>query len=123
MRTLYDGELCKVEFLKIYDYADLNYGTQDLGYVYLQLRIENKTDSKVMAYLKDCSINGFTVTALSGMTPNIGAGEKLQTAYFFNYSATDISNKSQIETIKFKVNLQNEYFSSVFLSDEFVLTF
>lgn len=105
-QVLIDDSYIKVSFIEIFEMDGLE------NTCFLRLLVENKTDQKVIIYLKDGYVNDFSVAMLSGIPMTIDPGRKSQNPFnFFGYKKSDISS------LDFKIVIADESLNTIAETD------
>ena len=114
---LYEDENVKVSFIEIFEMPELP------GNCYLRLKIENKSDKTVTAYLTDTYVNDTAQMMGTGVPIVLAPGKTSLQPYFFGYGNLGISSLNEIKKIEFKVWLMGENSETVFKTENLVVEF
>ena len=109
-KLLYNSKSATVKYQKIYVYPNIDF-------VYVVCEIENKTGHEVMVDVDDASINSYSVMAM-GSGIKIQNGNKRMETLGFNCKDMGITDVSQVQKVKFKINLIDENYDSVLITDD-----
>lgn len=116
--TLCDDNHLYAELVQIQDYKDI-YGTsaQDLEVCYLGVSAENRYPGDVTLVLDDISVNDTMTHAMSGLPFELLEGKSGINSFFFSYGDLPISEKSEIESIEFRIVLMDDAWAEIYRSD------
>lgn len=93
-KVVYEDSSLKVTFLGVSEQA---------GFIYVNTRLDNKTDNDMTVYPTDTSINGTMVQLGSGVPPKMTGRKNLVQAWIvLNAKSAGISKASDVKTIETK---------------------
>ena len=111
-QVLVDNDIVKVTFIEIFEQPGIP------NTCYVRLKVENKSDKTVMVSLKDSYVNDTAQMMGTGAPIVLAPGKSSQQPFFFGYGNLDITNKSEISKIEFKVWLiDNDTYDTVLETD------
>ena len=97
--VLYDGEEAKISFRRLYE---VDFVT---GECYLQLKVENRTGENAVLHVANATANGSSITAVSGLSNIIRAGEIVSTPLVLSYGNSGIQSLDDINTVSLELIL------------------
>ena len=106
-QVFYEDENLKATFIDVIE--------QDImpGYAYIRVTFENKSDGEITVLPIDYSVNDTIVQYASGMLATMGAGKKLNYAWFFPMTNAGINSVDEIETLEFSLEIDDEHMSQL----------
>lgn len=111
-KVIYTDDNFKVTYV---DFVDPQMGVTAFN---LLLRIENNSDTKVIASLTEGYANDTAVFFGSGMPVEIKQGKNAVGAFVLGHANTGITSIDEINTLEFKIVLYNENYSEKILETE-----
>ena len=99
---LLDDDIISVSFVRLYEVAGVD------GAIYLQLQMQNKTDSEIWVALTDGAANDEMIPTIgSGVPTYILPGKSSQNPFIIFTSALSISSASEIHDLTFTIYVED----------------
>lgn len=106
-QPIYEDKLIRTWFIKKYDISYLK------GMFYFDIKVENKTDRKILIYLDDSYVNDTTFTAISGGQMSVLPKKNSTCTFLGPYKGTDIDSADKIKKIGFKISITDENLNEI----------
>ena len=117
LTELYEDDNVKISFVEIFETPDIP------GICYVRLKIENKSDKTVTAYLTDTYVNDTAQLMGTAVPIVLAPGKNSLQPYFFGYGNLGISSKDEIKKIEFKVWVTDDNNETVVKTENLVVEF